>query len=160
MDEADEFCVGKGYDGAADKLTRQELDDLHTQWKGRSDAFEYICISFDFIFMVSRNRLAIRGQAWICVCLETYVMIVFHDVAQIINLLLNPIVAYTNVGGGHCANDCVFRWCDGPCSKLTVPGDSNSFSYFDDIPTTGNLWGKRDHMEKIIMAQFRYDTGE
>ena len=40
MDEADEFCVGKGYDGAADKLTRQELDDLHTQWKGKSDAFE------------------------------------------------------------------------------------------------------------------------
>ena len=33
MDEADEFCVGKGYDGAADKLTRQELDDLHAEWK-------------------------------------------------------------------------------------------------------------------------------
>ena len=87
-------------------------------------------------------------------------MIIFHNMAQIINLRLNPIVAYTNVGGGHCANDCVFRWCDGPCSKLTVPGDSNSFSYFDDIPTTGDLWGKRDHMEKIIMAQFKYDTGE
>ena len=34
MDEADEYCVGKGYDGAADKLTRQELEDLGTQWKG------------------------------------------------------------------------------------------------------------------------------
>ena len=111
--------------------------------------------------VVPRNRLAIRGQDWICVLLETYVMIAFHDMGQIINLiLLNSKVAYTNVGGGHCANDCVFRWCDGPCSKLTVPGESNSFSYFDDIPTTGNLWGKRDHMEKIIMAQFRYDTGE
>ena len=49
MDEADEFCVGKGYDGAADKLTRQELDDLHTQWKGKSDAFYDICVSYDFI---------------------------------------------------------------------------------------------------------------
>ena len=47
MDEADEFCVGKGYDGAADKLTRQELDDLHTLWKGR-DACEDICIPCDF----------------------------------------------------------------------------------------------------------------
>ena len=34
MDEADEFCIGKGYDGVADKLTRQEFNDLHTQWKG------------------------------------------------------------------------------------------------------------------------------
>ena len=37
MDEADEFCIGKGYDGAADKLTRQELDDLNTVWKGTLD---------------------------------------------------------------------------------------------------------------------------
>ena len=110
--------------------------------------------------MVPHNRLAIRGQDWICVCPETYVMIIFHDIGEIINILINPIVAYTNLGGGHCTNDCVFRWCDGPCSKLQVPGDSNSFSYFDDIPTTGDLWGKRDHKEKIIMAQFRYNTGE
>ena len=37
MNEADEFCIGKGYDGAADKLTRQELDDLNTAWKGTWD---------------------------------------------------------------------------------------------------------------------------
>ena len=80
MDEADEFCVGKGYDGAADKLTRQELDDLHTQWKGKSDAFEDMCTVYLMILLltvVPRNRLAIRGQDWICVCLETYVMTFF-----------------------------------------------------------------------------------
>ena len=36
MDEADEYCVGKGYDGAADKLTRLELEDLGAQWRGRN----------------------------------------------------------------------------------------------------------------------------
>ena len=42
MDEADEFCIGKGYDGAADKLTRQELDDLHVEWKGTLDVLHII----------------------------------------------------------------------------------------------------------------------
>ena len=80
MDEADEFCVGKGYDGAADKLTRQELDDLHAEWKD---------------------------------------MPTVDKTGHVYALKL----AYTNVGGGHCTDDCVFRWCDGPCSKLPVPGD-------------------------------------
>ena len=46
MDEADEFCIGKGYDGAADKLTRQELDDLNAVWKGTLDVAQIILLVF------------------------------------------------------------------------------------------------------------------
>ena len=50
--------------------------------------------------VVPRNRLAIRGQDWICVRLETYVMIVFHNMGQIRNLLLLNIIVASNIGVG------------------------------------------------------------